>query len=80
MQNRSPRSSCQSTLDVGHFEVALDLDIDLIKMTFFDGHLAENFVRCFFRYYPRLSTYVKEVFLDLYRESTMLAIKETSQN
>jgi hypothetical protein len=55
--------------DCSHqFEVALDFDIDLIKMIFFDQFLADNFIRCFFRYYPKLSEYVKDAFKEGYRE------------
>ena len=44
-------------------EVPYILDIDLMKLTFFSQFVAENFVRCLFRYYPHLSEYVKEIFL-----------------
>jgi hypothetical protein len=50
------------------FEVALDFDVDLINMIFFDQFLADNFIRCFFRYYPKLSEYVKDVFKEGYHE------------
>ncbi len=44
-------------------EVTLDLDIDLMKLLFFDPFTGENFMKCIFRYYPYLSTYAKEVFI-----------------
>ena len=59
---------------------ALDLDIDLIKMIHFDQFLADNFIRCFFRYYPKLSQYVKEVFLEGYCSQAVAQIKETAIN
>ena len=46
--------------------VALDLDIDLMKMITFDSFLGENFIRCIFRYYPALPKYVKEIFKEKY--------------
>ena len=61
-------------------EAPLDLDLDIIKMIHFDQFLAENFIRCFFRYYPKLSNYVKDVYLDIYKESNLLKIKDTSYN
>jgi len=60
--------------------VPLDLDIDLIKMIHFDQFLADNFIRCFFRYYPKLSLYIKEVFIECFREENLMKIKETSLN
>jgi len=60
--------------------VALDFDIDLIKMIHYDQFLADNFIRCFFRYYPKLSEYVKEVFKEGYREQSIISIKENCHN
>jgi hypothetical protein len=48
--------------------VDLDFDMDLIKMIHFDQFLAENLIRCFFRYYPKLPLFIKEVFLEKYRD------------
>ena len=61
-------------------EVALDFDIDLIKMIHFDQFLADNFIRCFFRYYPKLSEYVKDIFKEGYRDQSIMRIKETCHN
>ena len=58
----------------------MDLDIDLIKMIHFDQFLADNLIRCFFRYYPKLAQYVKEVFLEGYCAQAIAEIKETAIN
>ncbi len=60
-----------------HFELSLDFDLDLIKMIHFDQFLADNFIRCFFRYYPKLSDYVKEVFIDGYRDQEFIRIRDS---
>ena len=59
-------------------EAKLDIEIDLIKMIYYDQFLAENFIRCFFRYYTQLPTYLKEIFLDNYRDDHLLKFKETT--
>jgi hypothetical protein len=56
------------------------LEIDLIKMSHFDQFLADNFVRCFFRYYSKLPQYAKEVYLEALLESETLRIKESCPN
>ena len=58
--------------------MALNFDIDLIKMIHFDQFLADNFIRCFFRYYSKMSEYVKDIFREGYREQSLIRIKETS--
>ncbi|CDW78228.1 UNKNOWN [Stylonychia lemnae] len=67
-------------IQVSNFEVTVDLEIDLMNMIYFDQFLAENFIRCFFRYYPKLSIYIKEVFIEIYTQEQMTLIKHTSQN
>ena len=59
-----------------HLEVALELDIDLIKMIHYDQFLADNFIRCFFRYYAKMPRYIKDVFVESYREMDSIQQKE----
>ena len=47
-------------------------------MIHFDQFLADNFIQCFFRYYPKMSEYVKDIFREGYREQSLIRIKETS--
>ena len=77
---QNPMSSQElEKVDSAHqYEVALNFDIDLIKMIHFDQFLADNFIRCFFRYYPKMSEYVKDIFREGYREQSLIRIKETS--
>eukprot|EP00347_Sterkiella_histriomuscorum_P018336 403345893 len=49
-------------------------------MIHFDQFLGDNFIRCFFRYYPKLACYTKEVFIETYREESILRLKEASYN
>lgn len=44
------------------------LSLDFLQMVYSDSFLGENFFRCFFRYYPLLSEYVKQIFVQLLRE------------
>lgn len=64
----------------GKLQVDLDFEMDLIKMIHFDQFLADNFIRCFFRYYPKLPLYIKEVYLEMFRESQSLQLKENCFN
>ena len=43
-------------------EVPFTLDIDLMQLIYFNQFVAENFMRCIFRYYGHLPDYVKETF------------------
>jgi hypothetical protein len=44
------------------------LELDVIDMVYTDQFLGENFIKCFFRYYAEIPTYVKQVFLHLLKE------------
>jgi hypothetical protein len=46
----------------------VDLEIDLMEMILFDPFLGENFIKCLFRYYTYMSQYVKEVFVEIFKE------------
>ena len=48
------------------------LEIDLIKMLYFDPFLAENFIKCFQRYYSHVATFAKEIFVDHLTESHLM--------
>lgn len=39
------------------------MELDVIDMVYTDQFLGENFIKCFFRYYAEISTYVQQVFL-----------------
>ena len=43
-------------------EVPFTLDIDLMHLTHYNQFVAENFIRCIFRYYGHLADYVKDIF------------------
>jgi hypothetical protein len=79
-QKQSQQDRTGSNLGTTAAPAALDLDIDLIKMIHFDQFLADNFIRCFFRYYPKLSQYVKDVFLEGYCSQAIAQIKESAIN
>jgi hypothetical protein len=39
----------------GPTDIALDFDIDLMQMIYYNQFLGENFIKCIFRYYPKLA-------------------------
>ena len=45
-----------------YVEVPFTLDIDLMQLIYYNQFVAENFMRCIFRYYGHLSDYVKDIF------------------
>jgi len=60
--------------------VSVLLEIDLQHLVYWDQFVGENFIRCIFRYYPALSSYIKEVFLHkLQEDQLMFAVPQTDQ-
>lgn len=42
-----------------------------MDMILFDPFLGENFIKCLFRYYSHLNEYVKEIYIEMFKESTV---------
>lgn len=49
------------------------IEFDLTDMLFYDGFLAENFIKCFYRYYSRIADFIKEIYVDHLSEVAFLS-------
>ena len=58
-------------------EVPFTMDIDLMHLTYYNQFVAENFIRCIFRYYGHLADYVKDIFQAKVENEENLSFEES---